>query len=72
MARVKKDKFNNDKVFIERGKRVRIIVEQGMVTKIWNSDAKVSYLRSDDSDEEIVLIEEKEKEIQEDDLLEED
>jgi len=56
----KKDKFTKDKIFIEKGRRVRIIVEQGMVTKIWNSDAKVSYLRSDDVDEdEIVLIEEK-------------
>lgn len=58
-------KIIKDKIFIEKGERTRLIIEQGIGDKIFEELRKiykVSIFKSKYSDDRIIFIEEKENE----------
>ena len=54
-------KFKQDKCFIEKSKKMRLIIQQG-ITDIFNPKLKISRLRNDKDEEEIILFERKDEE----------
>ena len=58
------EEFKQDKVFIEKAENIRLIIQQG-IKDIWNPKLKISILKKDE--EKIILVERKDKKIDEKD-----